>query len=156
MVTSSTCSSCLETLTRVLAIETMHYMRLLNFATLALCSVVMLGSVNAGAQKRIALKSGESVELHPVYWVANCRSIMIGLPDVEVLEGPPELVQSIKEEMALPRRQNCANRVNGGTLVVTAKDIKEPGEARLAYRLKYKTKDGERVRGNVFRVSLYP
>jgi hypothetical protein len=117
---------------------------------------IVLSSGGAIAQERIALKSGESVELGPVYWVANCRSIMIGLPDVEVLEGPAELALSIKEGMVLPRRQNCANRVAGGTLVVTAKDVKEPIETRLAYRLKYKTKDGDRVRGNVYRVSLYP
>jgi hypothetical protein len=28
--------------------------------------------------QRIALKSGESVELQPVYWVVNCRSTMVG------------------------------------------------------------------------------
>ena len=117
---------------------------------------IVLSTGGAIAQERIALKSGESVELGPVYWVANCRSIMIGLPDVEVLEGPAELALSIKEGMVLPRRQNCANRVAGGTLVVTAKAVKEPIETRLAYRLKYKTKDGDRVRGNVYRVSLYP
>lgn len=117
---------------------------------------IVLGTVGAVAQVRVALKSGESVELGLVYWVANCRSIMIGLPDIEVLEGPAELVLSIKEGMVLPRRQNCASRVAGGTLVVTAKDIREPAEAKLAYRLKYKTKDGERVRSNVYRVSLYP
>jgi hypothetical protein len=116
----------------------------------------VLSAANAQAQERIALKSGESIELGPVYWVANCRSIMIGLPDIEVLEGPSELILSIKEGMVLPRRQNCASRVAGGTLVVTAKDIREPAETKLTYRLKYKTKDGERVRSNVYRVSLYP
>ena len=117
---------------------------------------VMLNAADGQAQERIALKSGESIELGPVYWVANCRSIMIGLPDIEVLEGSSELTLSIKEGMVLPRRQNCASRVAGGTLVVTAKDIREPVETKLAYRLKYKTKDGERVRSNVYRVSLYP
>ncbi len=116
----------------------------------------VLCSSSAQAQNRIALKSGDSVELGPVYWVANCRSIMIGLPEVEVLEGPSEVTLAIKEEPVLPRRQNCAAKVPGGTLVATAKDVKEPAEAKLTYRLKYKTKDGDRQRGNIFNLSLFP
>jgi hypothetical protein len=122
----------------------------LVYAALACCGF------DARAQDRIAVKSGESVELGLVYWITNCRSIMVGLPEIEVLEGPPELTLSIKEGPVLPRRQNCANRVPGGTIVLTAKDIKEPGVAKLTYRLKYKTKDGDRSRGHVYAVSLFP
>jgi len=81
--------------------------------------------------QRIALKSGESVELQPVYWVVNCRSTMVGIPEIEILEGPTEVTLGIKEEMVLPRRFNCANRVPGGTIVATTKDVKEPVEAKL-------------------------
>jgi hypothetical protein len=118
--------------------------------------VIAVAGGGAAAQQRIAVRSGESIDLGPVYWVANCRSIMVGLPDIEVLEGPAELALSIREGMVVPRLQNCGNRVPGGTLVVTAKDVKEPADVRLAYRLKYKTKDGERVRGGIYSVSLYP
>jgi hypothetical protein len=108
------------------------------------------------AQTRVALKAGESVELMTVYWVSNCRSVMVGIPEVEVLEGPAQVSLNIKEEMVLPRRQGCANRVPGGVLVATAKDVKEPIEAKLTYRLKYKTKDGDRPRGYVYLLSLFP
>ena len=128
--------------------------RLVQFFIIALCVTVCCQK--ASAQERLALKSGESVDLSPVYWVVQCRSIMIGLPTVEILEGPPGVFLSIREGMVLPRRQNCATPVPGGTLVISAKDIAEPADAKLAYRLKYKTKDGERVRGNVYRLSLYP
>jgi hypothetical protein len=110
----------------------------------------------AYAQNRIALKSSESVELGPTYWVANCRSIMIGLPEVEVLEGPEEITLTVKEAKVLPRRQNCADRVPGGIVVATAKEIAEPKEARLTYRLKFKTKDGNRQASHAYRVSLFP
>jgi hypothetical protein len=63
---------------------------------------------------------------------------------------------SIKTGPVLPHRQNCAAPVPGGTIVATAKEIKEPGEAKLTYRLKYKTKDGDRQRGNVYNISLFP
>jgi hypothetical protein len=115
-----------------------------------------IGSTRAHAQTRIALKSGESVELQIVYWVTNCRSIMVGIPEIEVLEGPPEVTLAIKEGMVLPRRFNCANRVPGGTILATAKDVKEPVETKLTYRVKYKTKDGDRQTSSVYNVSLFP
>jgi len=81
---------------------------------------------------------------------------MVGIPEIEVLEGPPEVTLAIKEGMVLPRNQNCANRVPGGTLVAKAKDVKEPMDAKLTYRVKYKTKDGDRQTSRVYDVSLFP
>jgi hypothetical protein len=115
----------------------------------------------AGAQaqpssQNLALKNGESSELHPVYWVVNCRSIVVGTPVIEILEGPAELTLALKEGKVLPRRQNCANEVPGGTVVATAKDVTEPKQAKLTYRIKYKTKDGDRQTGHIYNVSLFP
>lgn len=129
--------------------------------TASVVAVLLVGIMDAvsskgHAQRVIILKAGESVELMTVYWVSNCRSIMVGLPEIEVLEGPKEVSLSIKEGMVLPRRQNCASRVPGGILIATAKDVKEPAQAKLTYRLKYKTKDGDRPRGYVFQLSLFP
>lgn len=132
-------------------------------ARLNLIFSVLVGSIacagagsGACAQDRISLKSGESVELHPVYWVANCRSIMIGIPEVEILEGPSEVALRVKEGMVLPRRQNCAKEVPGGTLVATTTQINEPKQGKLTYRLKYKTKDGARQTSRIYEVSLFP
>jgi hypothetical protein len=121
------------------------------------CADAMLGTgARAQAETKIVLKAGESVEIKTVYYVSNCRSIMIGLPEVEVLEGPPQITLSVKEGMVLPRRQNCANRIPGGILMATAKDVSEPLQAKVTYRVKYKTKDGERQRGDAFQLSLFP
>jgi hypothetical protein len=118
-----------------------------------------LGIVTAQAQsssQNLALKSGESSELHPVYWVVNCRSIVVGTPVIEVLEGPAEITLALKEGKVLPRRQNCANEVPGGTVVATAKDVTAPKQGKLTYRIKYKTKDGDRQTGHIYNVSLFP
>jgi hypothetical protein len=118
-----------------------------------------LGGQQSQAQsnlRTLALKSNESVEVTTLYWVTNCRSIMIGLPEVEILEGPEEISLSIKEAKVLPRRQNCAERVPGGILMATAKEITEPKQGKLTYRLKYKTKDGDRQRGSAYNISLFP
>jgi len=114
------------------------------------------GGAAAHAEDRLALKSGESVELHTVYFVVNCQSIMLGIPEIEILEGPAEVTLSVKEEMVLPRRFNCAKPVKGGKVVATAKDIKEQREAKLTYRINYKTKDGPRQTSRIYGVSLYP
>jgi hypothetical protein len=109
-----------------------------------------------GEVRRLTVKNGESIDLYAVYWTANCRSVMLGLPEIEVLEGPREVSLSVREEPVLPRRQGCANKIPGGTLMLTAKGVTEPMEAKLAYRVKYKTKDGERQTSQVYIVSLYP
>jgi hypothetical protein len=115
------------------------------------------GAANAQEPlRRIAVKNGESIDLGTVYYVNNCRSIMVGLPDIEVLEGPTSVAISIREEPVLPRRQGCAAKVPGGTLVLTAKDVSEPAEAKLTYRVNYKTKDGPRQTSQAFMVALFP
>src|SRR5262249_27967715 len=117
-------------------------------------SAFFFSGVGVHAQTRIALKSGESVELSLVYSIRNCRSIMVGNPDVEVLEGPEEITLAIKPGMVLPRAQNCAKSVPGGTLVATAKAVTERKDAKLTYRVKYKTKEGDRQVSVIYNVSL--
>ena len=121
----------------------------------------ILGRAQAHAQTiwgsaSVALKSGESVEVGNVYYAINCRSLLKSAPEVEVLEGPPGVTASIKEGMVLPRVGNCAKRVPGGTLVLTAKDIEDPSYTPLTLRFIFKTKDGERKLSHVFNLSLIP
>jgi hypothetical protein len=104
--------------------------------------------------RRIALKSGESTELRNYYFVQHCQSIMIGKPVLDVLEGPEELIVSLKEGTKVP--QKCTKPVPGGTVIATAKDVKAPKEAKLTIRLKFNTKVGERQSSNIYNVSLFP
>jgi hypothetical protein len=130
-----------------------------SLAILGLGIAIFAGTAGADAQQappRIVLKSGETVELGNVFFIANCKSIMIGTPVIEVLEGPEEVTLTIKEEKVVPRNRNCANPVPGGTIMATAKDVKEPKESRLTYRVKYKTRDGDRQNGGVRLLSLFP
>src|SRR5262245_52281598 len=104
-------------------------------------AVISLAAVPAFGQQRLAVKDGETVELGVVYYITNCRSIMIGNPQVEVMDGPKEVTLTFKEGMVFPRRQNCAKPVAGGTLMLTVNDVTEPMDSTLTYRVKYKTKD---------------
>jgi hypothetical protein len=41
-------------------------------------SALLFGATGVQAQTRVTLKSGESAELHLVYRVMNCASIVVG------------------------------------------------------------------------------
>jgi len=108
---------------------------------------------NAGT---IALKSGESTEVGNLYFIADCRSILKSPPEVEILDGPPQVTAAIKEAKVLPRAQNCATPVAGGILVLSAKEIEDPSFSRITIRLTYKTRDGDRKWSQVFNLQLLP
>src|SRR5215831_2731666 len=70
----------------------------------------------------IALKNGESTEVAEVYYIGqNCKSLLKATPEVEILDGPPGVTATIREEMVVPRGLGCAQGVPGGKLVITAK-----------------------------------
>jgi hypothetical protein len=108
------------------------------------------------AQEQIALKSGESIELQPVYWIINCRSILRSPPVAEILEGPPGLTVTVKEAMVPARRQQCPQEVPGGILILSAGEIKERAQGTVVIRIKYPTKDGDRQNSRELKVSLIP
>jgi hypothetical protein len=127
----------------------------LAIACVALAVVAAVSGAEAqGTPRRIALKSGESTELRNFYAVQHCRSILIGSPVLDVLEGPNELTVTFKKGAKRPTK--CTMPVPGGTVVATAKEIKTPKEAKLTIRLKFKTKIGERQTSNSYVVSLFP
>jgi hypothetical protein len=104
----------------------------------------------------LALKSGETIELGQLYWVVGCRSLLTGTPEAEVLQGPPQVSVTVKQEMVFPRVQQCASRVPGGKLMITAKEIEDPSHTNLTVRITYKTKDGDRKLSHVYNLRLLP
>jgi hypothetical protein len=104
----------------------------------------------------IALKSGETAELGNVYYISNCKSILTSTPEVEILDGPPGVTASIREDMVIARAQKCAAPVKGGKLFVAARDIQDQSFSNLTLRITYKTRDGERKLSQVFNLELFP
>jgi hypothetical protein len=104
----------------------------------------------------IALKSGESAEVGDLYFVTNCRSILKGTPDVEILDGPPGISVAIKAAMVIPRAQRCSNQVPGGKLLITAGNIEDASYTPLTIRVTYRTRDGDRKFSQVYNLSLFP
>jgi hypothetical protein len=129
---------------------------LLQMVSIAALACLAQPAIAENATRSIALKNGESVDLLPVYGEKNCRSILSETPKVEVLEGPPELKVTVREDMVAPRRAACKDKIKGGVIVATAKDVKARTEGKLTFRVKYKGKDGDRQTAHTFNVTLFP
>jgi hypothetical protein len=106
--------------------------------------------------QRIAAKSGETIELFPVFAQVNCRSILLATPEVEVLEGPPELTLSVREQMVPVPAADCHNKIKGGILIATIGEVKKPIEGKLTLRIKYKTKTVNNQVARTYYYSLFP
>jgi hypothetical protein len=121
------------------------------FVILGVGIATFVGSARAAAQEELP-----RISLRNVSFTRNCRSILKETPVIEVLEGPEELTLTIKPATVVLRSDNCSNPVAGGIVVATAKDVKAPKEAKLTYRVKYKTLEGDRQIARVYLVSLFP
>jgi hypothetical protein len=105
----------------------------------------------ASAQARdvyadIALKSGESTDIVPLAWTIQCKSYLKGLPEIEILDGPPGVTAAISETMYLPRTSGCAKKFPAGMLSIKAGEIAEDSSTDMKLRIRYNTLDGRRVR----------
>ncbi len=125
------------------------------FSGTLLSIALSMGAASAYAEE-ISLKAGESVDLGAVYWIQNCQSILKGFGSVDLLEGPPGIDLTIREENVTARRQNCPNKVPGGTVVLTAKEVQSKFSGVLKYRVRYKTEDGDRQSSHSKNIALYP
>jgi hypothetical protein len=122
-------------------------------------ALALSGNSAAFAQKDVksmALKSGETVDLGPVYWIAKCGSILTGLPVAEIMEGPAEISATVAPAMVLPRAQGCAKEIKGARLSVTAKEVTQKVDGPLVIRVKYPTKEGEKQSTRFYHVVIYP
>ncbi len=103
-----------------------------------------------------ALKSGESVDINDLYWVANCKSLLTAPPEVTIMDGPPGVSAEVKEAMVVPRVQQCAKPVKGGILTLKADNIEDESNTVVTLRIRYKTKDGVRDKSMSFNLALFP
>ncbi len=126
-------------------------------AILSLGAALSCDLARAAEDEAIALKSGETLELGNLFWVANCKSLLNGPISVEVLDGPAGVTATVRQQKVIPRKYNCANEVPGGRLLVSApQEIKERTRGTLIVRIKYPTKDGERQWSRTINVTLLP
>jgi hypothetical protein len=130
--------------------------RFLMIASIAAVACVVQQAMAENPPRSISIKNGESIDLLPVFGEKNCRSILTETPKVEVLEGPPEIKVTVREEMVAPRRAACKDKIKGGFVVATANDVKSRTEGKLTFRVKYKGTDGDRQTSHTFNVTLFP
>jgi hypothetical protein len=134
---------------------------LVAFAALALAYFLSGGGVGAqtiqAAVSDIALKNGESTEFADIWWISHdCKSLLIGTPEVEIMEGPPGVSVAIKPAKVVPRAFSCANAIPGGKMIITANAIEEHSRSTMVLRITFKTRNGVRQRSHHIRVALFP
>ncbi len=129
----------------------------MKYAAPAFGLVLLMAAAPAFAEeaKSLVAKSGETVDLMPVYGASKaCRSTLIALPELDVVQAPAELKLSVREEMVTPSK--CREKIKGGQVVVTVGEVKQPVEGKLAFRVIYKAKDGTHQVSHLYNVSLLP
>ncbi|MBH1962917.1 MAG: hypothetical protein I8H77_01210 [Comamonadaceae bacterium] len=104
----------------------------------------------------VSLKIGESADLGAVYWQSNCVSTLKKIVGVDMLDGPPGVELHIREETVMAKRQNCSNKLPGGVVVLTAKDIPQKFSGTIKYRVRYSTEDGDKQSSHSKEVFLSP
>lgn len=104
----------------------------------------------------ISLKAGESADLGAVFWQNNCVSILKNIAGVDMLDGPPGVELGIREESVVARRQQCPNKLPGGVVILTAKEITKKFSGTIKYRVRYNTEDGEKQSTHSKEISLFP
>jgi hypothetical protein len=114
-------------------------------------------SGSASAQDgTLKAKSGEVIDLLPVFRQVNCRGTLLETPVVEVFQAPPELTLAIKDQMVEVPEQRCAAKIKGAMVVVTVGQVRQPSEGRLIFRVKYKGEYRESQTGHAFDFALSP
>ena len=119
------------------------------YGAASLLIVFLAASTPSGAQQigdPIAIRAGESIDVTEVYWIQDCRSLLKGFGGVEILKGGlPGLTLTIRPEHVYARRQNCRDKVPGGTVVAHAGDV-DAAHARgvVEFRVLYDTDNGPR------------
>ncbi len=108
--------------------------------------------------REITLIEGESIDLARVFWInyKTCQSSFIRVEGIDVLESPPGLSLSIRDEQVdTAPYANCGKKP-GGTIVATARGIQEKESGPLVFRVRYQTQSGLEQSTHRFVINLYP
>jgi len=101
-------------------------------------------------------KSGDTIDLLPVFRQVNCRGTLMATPEVEVFQAPPELKLAIRDEMVEVTGTRCPAKVKGAMVVVTVGQVAQPIQGRMIFRVKYKGKYRESQTGHAYDYTLSP
>jgi hypothetical protein len=132
-----------------------HFTRVIKVGAALLATNTCFGA-GAGAQS-LALRNGDTFELGDFFHVStDCKSLVVGTPEIEILEGPPGVDVAIRDAMVTPHALNCANPVHGSKVTIFAKNVDTYSHTTLVLRIKYKTRSGDRQSSRRYKVTLIP
>jgi hypothetical protein len=122
-------------------------MRLISALAIA-CAIVCPATTFAQEQQQIpaptvfSLRSGETLPLRFHTSVTNdCSLLFQSAEKIDVLEGPPEINLDFKpgpgEVHITSSGKICPKQVKGIWISISAKDVTEPKEAKLTFRVHF-------------------
>lgn len=139
------------------------YSRSTSIVVVGLLCLAVVAQSSAEAQtihqsvEDIALRNGESVEFGNLYLIgADCKSLLISEPEVEIMDGPPGVAVAIRRAMIAPYEHGCEGAVLGGKMQITARDVEVYSYSRMILRITYKTQSGDLQRSQHINVALFP
>jgi hypothetical protein len=126
-------------------------------SVIPLLLLMLAASAPALAQDgTLKAKSGDTIDLLPVFRQVNCRGTLMATPEVEVFQAPPELKLTVRDEMVEVAGANCPAKVKGAMVAVTVGQVVQPAQGRMVFRVKYKGKYRESQTGHAYDYTLSP
>jgi hypothetical protein len=120
----------------------------------AIATSTLATSVFAQQQQQIpapiifSIRAGETLLLHFASSVTNdCTVLWDHFDDIDVLDGPKEVSLDFKPGKGTVNLtasgKVCPYEVEGGNIMISARDIAEPKEANLTFRVNFHLKSGK-------------
>ena len=126
-------------------------------AFVAILSMAIGFSGEARAQETLSLKNGEKADYGPVFWISNCQSRLVKFAGIDMLDGPPGLTLSLREESVAPlARYKCSNKVPGAIVVLSANGFTSKYSGTISFRVRYLTEDGAKQSSHKANVEVFP
>ena len=116
--------------------------------------VAVRGFAASAEAQTVAVKRGDSIELHTVYWVRSCYSALDDFEGIRIKSGPAGVSLSLKKQDARPVRQGCDNMVPGAMVMATVSPDAPLGTTTIEYQVNYRTKTGAKEQSNHSRTLL--
>jgi hypothetical protein len=102
-----------------------------------------------------SVKKGETIDIYPVYWVTNCRSRLLKLEGIDLLEGPPSIVLALRQQTVYAAPQKCPNPVPGAMVTLTAQSVAAKFSGMVGFRVRYSTEDGSKQSTHRIKLDIY-
>jgi hypothetical protein len=107
-----------------------------------------------------SIRGGETLLLRVFTTLTSeCVGTFQEFNSLDILDGPPEVTlkfEPAKVHVSTVGGKVCSKALNGGNVMITAKDVTEEKEANLTFRIRYKTQNTIATATSRYHLMLFP